>query len=437
MSFLVCTSIGPDVPSLILIFSERSETSGPDRRQRTPDTGEDGRRRHTASAVRAAWQRPRRTMGDVGASCNGIRSLAVLSSVRRPSALRARIALAVATALTAVAVPLAVTSSAQAGVVAFGATLDRETALVRAAGGAQTTVLAITLKPDDSASSARRPRPAVVVPVPAAPVAGPLRGAAASVFAELDAATMPRTVVSETARSKGQDVPRPKPEPFADYELSELPAGDHAALIAWLREHDLRTPAAPARELRRYADAGWAFVGLRLDDAVTAETTLRPLRLEFASERIRFPLRVLGAGRAPVSLSLYVAGPHRVVAKGFDTYHAGWVTDLDPTPSSDVQTLLGGEEFLTKLGLNAVAPAVIGGDLRTEQGVSDRLFRSSSDYPFESEAGFATAPLPDENQPEVPYEGAPGWLWLVVIPGVVVLVALVGFGLRWRTARSR
>lgn len=410
MSFLVCASIGPDAPSCFFSFP-----NGP-RLAKRPDSREERR-----------------------FGCpNGVRSLAVPAlSDRRPSALPARLGVALIATLAGVAAPLIATSAAEAGSVAYGATLDRETALVRAAGGAQTTVLAITLKPGGAGSSAERRRPAVVVPVPATPVAEPLQGAAASAFAELDAATQPRTVASETARQKGEDLPRPKPEPVADYELSELPAGDYATLSAWLRERDMTTPAAQARELRRYADAGWAFVGLRLNDPVTAPTTLRPLRLEFASDRIRFPLRVLGAGTDPVSLSLYVAGPHRVVAKGFDTYHAGWTTDLEPTPSSDVQTLLGGEEFLTKLGLNAVPPAAISGDLRTEQGVSDRLFRSSSDYPFESEAGFATGPLPDENAPEVPYEGAPGWLWLVVIPGVVALVALVGFGLRWRNARTR
>lgn len=358
-----------------------------------------------------------------------------LPSVRRPSVPRARIAVAAVAVIATVIAPLALSTAAEAGSVVYGATLDRETALVRAAGGAQTTVIAITLTPDGDASAAERRRPTVLVPVPAAPVAEPLRGDAAAIFAELDAATIPRTVASETARHNGEQVPRPKREPFTGYELSELPAGDYAALTAWLRDHDLTTPEAHARALRRYADAGWAFVGLRLNDAVTTTTTLQPLQLEFASDRVRFPLRVLGAGDDAVSLSLYVAGPHRVVAKGFDTYHAGRAVDLDPTPTADVQALLGGEEFLTKLGLNAVPTDAR--DLRTEQGVSDRLFRSSTAYPFESEAGFATAPLPDENAPEVPYEGAPGWLWLVVIPGVVVLVALVGFGLRWRNARTR
>lgn len=332
-------------------------------------------------------------------------------------------------------VPVAAPATAQAGAVAAGATLERQTALVRAAGGAQTTVLAITLAPDDAASAAERRRPAVLVPVPAVPTAEPLQGDAAGVFAELDAATIPRTVASETARQKGEDLPGPAPEPLAGYAVSELPAGDQGALGRWLREHDLTPPAAQVRELRRYAADGWAFVGLELEAPVSATTTLRPLRLEFASDRIRFPLRTLGAGEAPVSLALYVAGPHRVVAKGFDTYHAGWAEDLDPTPNPDVQSLLGGEPFVTKLGLNAVAPAAVSGDLRTEQGVSDRLFRSSADYPFESEAGFATAPLPDENAPEVPYEGAPGWLWLVVLPAVVLLVALVGLGMRWRGTR--
>jgi len=342
---------------------------------------------------------------------------------------------AVVAALAAVAAPLLGAPAAQAGAVAYGATLDRETALVSARDGQQSTVLTISLKPDEAASSGERERPAVLIPVPAAPVVSELEGPSAAVFAELDQATAPRTVASETARQKGDDVPRPKPDPFAAYELTDLPAGDHAALTAWLERHDLTTPAAQARELRRYADAGWAFVGLRLNEPVSAEQTLQPLRLDFPSDRIRFPMRVLGAGRDAVSVALYVAGPHRVTAKGFDTYHAGWIVDLAPSPSQDVQALLGGEEFLTKLGTVGTPPTEITDDLVTEQGVSDRLFRASTDYPFESEAGFATSPLPAENAPEVPFEGAPGWLWLVVVPGVVLLVGLVGLGLRWRSIR--
>lgn len=341
---------------------------------------------------------------------------------------------AIVAALAAVAAPLVAAPAAQAGAVVYGATLKSESALVSVRDGLQSTTVALTVEPEGSSRSNRRP--AVVVPVPADPVVSELEGPSAAVFAELDAATAPRTVSSETARQRGDDVPRPDPGPLASYEMTELPAGDHAALTAWLREHDLTTPKAQARELERYAEAGWAFVGLRLSDPVLTETTLRPLRLEFASERIQFPMRVLGAGADPVSVSLYVAGPHRVTAKGFDTYHAGWIVDLAPTPSPDVQSLLGGEEFLTKLGTVETPPAEVTTDLTTEQGVSDRLFRASTDFPFESEAGFATGPLPNENAPEVPFEGPPGWLWLVLIPGVVVLVALAGFGLRWRNRRG-
>ncbi|MBF6620777.1 MAG: DUF2330 domain-containing protein [Patulibacter sp.] len=356
------------------------------------------------------------------------------SSVRRPSLIRARVGGALVAALAVVAAPLALAPAADAGSVVYGATLDRETALVSARDGVQSTVLSIALKPDDAAPARERERPTVVVPVPADPVVGVLQGPAEAVFAELDQATAPRTVASETARQSGEDVPRPDPGPLTAYEATELPAGDAAALTAWLRRHDLTTSRRQARELRRYADAGWAFVALRLSDPVRTEQTLRPLTLEFASDRVRFPMRVLGAGPDPVSVALYVVGPHRVTATGFGTYHAGRVEDLAPTPSPDVQALLGGE-FVTKLGMVGTPPAEIEDDVSPEQGVSDRLFRASTDYPFESEAGFATAPLPAENAPEVPFEGAPGWLWLVVVPGVVVLVGVVGLGLRWRSAR--
>lgn len=186
-----------------------------------------------------------------------------LPSVRLPSVPRARIGVAVVASLAAATAPLVLSTAAEAGAVAYGATLDRETALVRAAGGAQTTVLAITLTPDDDASAAERRRPTVVIPVPAAPVAEPLTGPAASVFAELDTATRPRTPKTEAAL-RDDDVPRPQAGPLADYAVTELPAGDHDALTAWLREHDLATPrprrgscgATPPR-VGRSSDCDW------------------------------------------------------------------------------------------------------------------------------------------------------------------------------------
>lgn len=357
--------------------------------------------------------------------------------VRRPPARRSRLIAALLATFLGLAGGLLAAPAVQAGAVVSGATLERESALVAVRDGLQSTTVSLTLSPDRSASAGERRRPVVVVPVPADPTVSVLEGPSAAVFAELDAATAPRTVASETARQRGEDPPHVTRVPVVDYAVSELPAGDHGALTAWLRRHGATTSAAEARELRRYADAGWAFVALRLTAPVDGRASLRPLRLEFASDRLRFPLRVLGAGDAPVSVALYVAGPHRVTAKGFDTYHAGWAEDLWPTPNADVQALLGGEQFVTKLGMVDRPPSEVTGDLRTEQGVSDRLFRSSTDYPFESEAGFATSPLPPENAPEVPFEGPPGWLWLVLIPAVLVLVAVAGAAMRWRSARRR
>ncbi len=343
---------------------------------------------------------------------------------------------AIVAASVALAAPLALAPAAEAGAVAYGATLDRETALVSARDGAQRTVVSIALRPGTGGPGAQHDRPAVVIPVPSAPETTVLEGPAAEAFRDLGVATAPRSVDSEAARSRGEDLPRPPHDPLVSYETTVLPAGDYGALSTWLRRHELTTPGAQARELRRYADAGWAFVGLRLEGPVGSLQTLRPLEIAFASDRVQYPLRVLGAGTDDASVTLYVAGPHRVTARGFDTYHAGWIDDLDPTPNPDVQALLGGEEYLTKLAFVDVPPAELDRDLVTAQGVSDRLFRSSVDFPFESESAFATAPLPPDNAPEVPFDGPPGWLWIVLLPAVVVLVGLVGLVLRWRSSRG-
>ncbi len=321
------------------------------------------------------------------------------------------------------------TASARAGAIGVGTTVASETALLRTDGGLQTTVVGIQLAP----STGEDDRPgAVVLPVPVAAEATPVAGDAAQLLNELEAATRPRTVASETARQAGDEAALRAPElRFADYTVTTFPAGDLDGLSAWLGERGRTSPAARSA-LRRYAADGWAFVALALDEPVEAAQALRPLRLEFASQSPQYPLRTpatLGtSGPDPV---LYVAGPHRVIAPGFDTHHAGWIVDLDPSPSPDGQALLGDEEFLTKLGRSRGGPPATA-DLRTEQGVSDRLFRASADFPFESEAGFATAPLPPDNAPEIPFEGPPGWLWLVVLPVVVLLVGGTGLLLRWR-----
>lgn len=345
---------------------------------------------------------------------------------RRPSL---TIALRRGTALVAVLAAVGVgATTAEAIGVGVDATVIQERAIIAQDAGRQETTVSFSVKPTRNGAD----RAAVVVPVDGDARTSALTAEQAAVFPQLDQATAPR---SDRSGDQGADTAERAPLNLPDgaFRLSTITSTD--GLRRWLarRGDDAIAPAA-RRALDRHARNGGRFTVLTLEGAVAGTVqNLLPVRISVPGDRSGVSLRASAAAGDPVSIDLYVVGPHRVTGKGFDTYYAGYVEDLEPPLDPATAGVLGSGTYLTRLAMVAKDPTMIAGDVRFEQGVSDRLFRASADYPFESEAGFATAPLPSESEPEVPFDGPPGWLWLVLIPGVIVLVALVGLGLRLRS----
>jgi hypothetical protein len=321
-----------------------------------------------------------------------------------------------------------------AGACACGVALDArvtaERALLSLEGGRERMVLSLDLAP-----TAADARPAVVLPVPATPTVGVVRADQAEVFRRLERATAPLPspddeddgVGAPGARSGGVTVL--SRETVGGYDVTRLRAGDAGELRAWLTRNGYATPRAVAPILRDYVRRDWAFVAVRLARAGSTDVrALRPLAVSFRSRRLVYPLRLSSVATRPVSVELYVAGEHRVTAKGFDTYHAGWVSALRPALPAPVRELVRGR-YLTRLAMVGADPATITRDVTFAQGVSDRLFRSSEDYPYESEESFATAPLPSQlpsAAADAPLDGAPGGAaWLLLFPGVGVAVLAV------------
>jgi hypothetical protein len=285
----------------------------------------------------------------------------------------------------------------------------------------------------------------VLLPVPATPTVTALTGRAASVFGDLELAT--RQVATRQDPSDGSagvpsgtgEVSVLSRERIGGYEVTRLRAGDAADLRRWLDRGGYATPAAARPVLRDYVRRGWAFVAIRLAGAVRGdEGTLSPLRISFASKRLVYPLRLSAASSRPVDVQLYVVGEHRVVATGLDTYYAGFVSDLRPAPAPEVARLVRGR-YVTRLGLAGGDPKAITSDVFVRQAVSDRLFRASSGYPYETESNFARGPLPSELETAraTPAEGTlenppSGALWLALFPAVGLTVLLVFGVLRLR-----
>lgn len=362
--------------------------------------------------------------------------------LRRPSRLPLLL-LALVAALAAVLVAFARPAGACACGIAFDASVAQEQALLTLKDGRESIVLSLDLADPRAAAGADR-RAAVVLPVPATPTVTAVRGDQVDVFGQLARATMP--LPGESSGSGDGDgatagaapgVKLLSRERVGGYDVSRLRAGDAGALQRWLDGHGYRTPAAAQPILRRYVAERWAFVAIRLAPGSVGAGTraLRPLRISFASERIVYPLRLSRLSQRPVTAVLYVVGEHRVLAKGFDTHHAGLVDELSPAPTPAVRRLLDGR-YVTKLQISGRTPSSIHDDVVVRQAPSDRLFRATADYPFESEAGFATSPLPPDASRSTRPPGTPGSAtWLLLFPAIGVLIVIAGVLFRLQSRR--
>jgi hypothetical protein len=359
--------------------------------------------------------------------------------------------LAATLAVLVLAALLALAAARPAGAcacgIAYGSKVGTERAVISLQGGTEEIVLGLDLAaPDADASSTRRP--AVLLPVPGTPSVTALTEEEGRVFTELERATAtvpnppPDDGDGAAAAPKGASgVSVLSRERIGGYDVTRLRAGDAAALRSWLNRGGYATPAAAEPVLRDYVRRRWAFVAIRLAEPVRGATrTLSPLRVSFPSDRLVYPLRLSSVSPRAVDVQLYVAGDHRVIADGFDTYFAGTVDGLRPALSAPVRALLRGP-FLTRLGIASPDASRITDDVRPRQAVSDRLFRSSEDYPFETVANFALGPLPKDlptARTTEPFDGPGGTAWLILFPAIALSILAVFGVLRLRERlRSR
>lgn len=314
--------------------------------------------------------------------------------------------------------------------IAYASTVGTERALLSLQDGRQEIVLGLDLAAPSGARSSSGPRrPAVVLPVPATPTVTALDDAQAGIFRDLEAATRP--LVTRDAGGDGDGATAGAPtggvsvlsrEQIGGYDVTRLRAGDAGDLRSWLNRGGYETPAKAEPILEDYVSRDWAFVAIRLADPVAGEARpLTPLRVSFASERLVYPLRLSSVSERPVDVQLYVTGDHRVLATNFNTFYAGSVAGLRPEVPAAARGLLRGR-YLTKLGIASDDPARITSDVFFRQGVSDRLFRASDEYPYETEANFALGPLPRDlpgQGDDAPLTDAPGGAaWLLLFPAI-------------------
>ncbi|MDX8150065.1 DUF2330 domain-containing protein [Patulibacter brassicae] len=327
---------------------------------------------------------------------------------------------------------LGTATPASAATFGDGVRVDRERAIVSTADGQQRITLSL-----DVQAQGERARRVVLVPVPAPPTVEVVPQAQTRAFVRLATATAP-------VRADGSAGPpdaelralgRPRVDGFGVAELRGRrgPAAERE-LARWARRHGYARPLSDTPALRDYARRGWSFVAIELarDTLGDEPRALRPLTIRYAADRTSYPLGG-AAGADAATVVLYAVGAHRVLASGFDTAFAGTVAGLRP-PLGDADRALLRGTYLTRLQASGRS-AARNASVALRRGTSDRPFRATPDYPFESERGFATSPLPpspDAARDDVLDDAPPGAAWLLLFPVVGLLVAVT-----WLVARRR
>jgi hypothetical protein len=114
------------------------------------------------------------------------------------------------------------------------------------------------------------------------------------------------------------------------FDTVTLSAKDPKALTSWLNTNGFATPTSATPVIADYVKDGWVFVAARVTRSTntTEATAPHPLSFTFPTRKPVYPLRLTGVDNGPCTIDLYVFGPRRAEALGFQvtrcdrpTYH--------------------------------------------------------------------------------------------------------------------
>ena len=195
-----------------------------------------------------------------------------------------------------------------------GANVLEETAVLALSGGTQTVVMGLELDAERTGSTLLMPTP--TVPEVSAAEAGTLR--------EIQAATAPREEVELdlwgtnpfAGPEAGADGGAPTGAPevtvheqsrVGDYEVAVL-GGEADGVRDWLGENGYELPEPVSALLDPYAEEGWTFTAIRYAEDAELSGEVEPLRFDFASEELIYPVRFSQAAESEQTLHLFVLG---------------------------------------------------------------------------------------------------------------------------------
>ncbi len=109
-------------------------------------------------------------------------------------------------------------------------------------------------------------------------------------------------------------------EIIGSYEVVSLSTDNAQDLVNWLKQNSYKVSGDDSRVLEEYVKKGWGFttVRLRVKSDGKKRHTPHPLAFVFKTDKPVYPLKLTGVDNGRCHIDLYVFGPERAEADGFE-----------------------------------------------------------------------------------------------------------------------
>lgn len=213
---------------------------------------------------------------------------------------------------------------------------------------------------------------ALIVPTPTPATA---TQAEPGLFQELERLTAPRIERGGTGHS-GLDeagaVPGGGPTVVAQVQLGPLEAttltgGDLEGVRRWLDTNGYTMRPEVTAALDPYLEQGWSFVAMRLTGGAPLAGQLEPVRLDFRSDRLVYPMRMSAAATDTQRVTVYTLGQHRMQRTDTDASRQDVTVDYagpieGRTTDRTLTELSAKNRYLTKISTTIAEPQSITSD---------------------------------------------------------------------------
>lgn len=267
--------------------------------------------------------------------------------------------------------------------------------------GTETMVLSVTFKGDPENFG-------WVIPIPSKPEVEKSQDELFTALADLTAPpagateTIPYLGLGEKETAEPLKVDVIETKKIDIYDITTVTSEDPTALSEWLSGHEYQIPKEASTILEEYTKNNWYFICVKIDLTKLTSTSKEqlktghatPLKIQFASEEIIYPLKLTSviseyeslspdassssAGLTPVpqvSILLYVFSDGKKTVPGFETKYANWV---EKEGIEDLAITAQGENWYkpktSKLYLTKFYRS-----MKTSEMTSDLVFRAATD----------------------------------------------------------